>query len=577
MAVKKVSDLMKTTRKIEDTPTLQRNPYIKTKPFEPYPESTNISPPWYIDESKKPIEPFEKGQPSSLEYDTKPITENESGEPWYIDQNKKPYSDQNTSSGDLWYKDSDMKPYTESGGSGTPWYGEKDRKKVDGESTAGGLWYAEKENRKIQSFPTGKIAHKYRRKIQKFTHTYDLKAKNKKKYTKPKYITNSKSTKKSQQRFSVRSGKDFVDKHKKVDKLMRFHLNMTYGTSYGNTAKYFDRLYSIYPEKEMDGLCQYVFIVRPDLNILSTPNDLLKISKSEMNKKGYLQNVSPHDDPLFQYMLQKYPNMLRSLTNHLEGGNHDFIPFLVGRTESLQIPDYSIKNYKMNQPYTNYQLPYASNALESATGGEFDIVFREDNEFRIHKLFQTWLYYIDGVTRNRFGPKMKYVTHNKIDYACSVYNITCLRDAETIVYWSKYTGAFPTSVPNSDTSFQLRGDPNKTITIPFSYFYQESLNPYILLDFNKNSHVTKPNKTAYIPIYRSATLNDIGMKDYRDSSNKDITSHSINAKTKFRKSAPVALGSGNGLVGAPFICTVKDTNGWHYALRWKSIKDISGK
>lgn len=429
--------------------------------------------------------------------------------------------------------------------------------------------------RKIESFSKGKYTQQYTRSVDKMKHTYTYKpsSSSKKKYVVSKTITNSK-TKIKNQSPSVKSNNDFITKHKKVDKLMKFHMNMSWGNSYGNTAKNFDRLYSVYPEKELTSLYQYVFIVRPDLNIMSSASSLLSINTLN-TKNAMYQNVSPNSDQLFRYMFKKHPLMLRSLTSNL-AGSHDFIPYLVGRTESLQLSDYSIKNYVMQQPFSSNKLPYAGNSLESETGGQFDITFREDGELRIHKLFQTWLYYIDGVTRNKFSPKKKYIIHNQIDYACSVYCISCKADGETIVHWAKYTGAFPTSVPNSDLSFNLRGEPNKRVTIPFNFFRQEALDPLILVDFNKNAHVVSSNSQPYIPIYKPTTIGEIGMKDYRSAEMKAIgkkTDYSVGTETYFSKNAPVVLGTGNGLVGCPFICKIDN----QYYLRWKKIKDLSGK
>jgi hypothetical protein len=393
-----------------------------------------------------------------------------------------------------------------------------------------------------------------------------------------KYITNTKIENTSatfshpigKQKLSPSSHAD-AGISKKMGKAMKFNLNMNTGKGgyKENVGKYFDRLYSVYPEHEIDNLCQYVFIVRPDLNIVQdSTNKLVSLGDS---RADYLPNSSPDKDQLFRYMKKAYPYILYNLSG-TELSGHDFIPYLVGRTESLNLPDYTIKDYKMNQPFTNYNLPYASHALESQTGGQFEITFREDDDFQIHKLFQTWLYYIDGVTRNKFGPKVKYIKDNRIDYACSVYCITCKADATEIVYWTKYTGAFPTSVPNSDLSFNLRGSPNNKVTIPFDYFYTESLNPYILVDFNKNAHVTSnASKQAYIPIYRSGTVSSIGMAESRSKERKAVTKVRDGLGTQFVKSAPVALGSGNALVGAPFVCKI----GNKYYLRWKKIKNLT--
>ena len=447
--------------------------------------------------------------------------------------------------------------------------------------------------RAISPWPSNdysKYASKYTRKAVPWKHhTYEYKntkdIKKGTKYSKSSKMTNS-GVPTKEQTYSVKKPYNDTKKGSKADKLMHFHLNMSYGSGIENTSKYFDRLYSVYPERELTSVCQYVFIVRPDLNFYA-PNDkdgttLLSYSAYDI-KSGYMPATYPANDQFIRYMQTTNPNLMRALTPKLGGGKHDFIPFLVGRTESLQLPDYTLKDYKVTQPYTGFSLPYASHALESTTGGQFEITFREDSSMRIHHLFSIWTYYIDAVTRNKLGPKMKYIRENKMDYATSVYCITCAADATRILHWAKYTGAFPTSVPNSDMSFNLRGQVNNQVTIPFDYFLAEVMNPLILLDFNKNAHVNISKKSeAYIPVYHSGTLNDIGMEDARSSHQRkyDSNIHSGKLKTSYSKNAHVSLGSGNGLVGCPFVCKVKNKNDKvpHYELRWKTIgKDISGK
>lgn len=373
----------------------------------------------------------------------------------------------------------------------------------------------------------------------------------------------------------VLSPKSYKASHSKVDKLLQFHMNQSYGTKIDNTSLYFDRLYSVLPSRELVNTCQYAFFIRPDLNIYAA-NDkgghkLYNISAKAKNT-GYRAASCPSQDNFIRYMQYHHPNTLRSLTSQLEG-EHDFIPFLVGRTESLQLPDFSIQDYSMTQPYTGYSLPYASHSKKSTTGGTFEASFREDKQYRVHKLFQTWLYYIDAVTTNKFEPKYKHIRHNKMDYATSAFIITCAEDAETIIYWAKYTGAFPTINPNSNISFNLRGNVDNKVSVSFDYFLVEALDPYILVDFNKNAHVTNADSRPYVPVYNTVTLDTIGIKDYRSKEKKAYDKKKPGADTTFRKSTPIILGTGNGLVGAPYICKV-DKN---YKLRWKKIKDISGR
>lgn len=294
-------------------------------------------------------------------------------------------------------------------------------------------------------------------------------------------------------------------------------LNMT-TPSFQSIYQNFDRFYSIYPDMELTDLKHYIFLVRPELNILS-----------EINPKQISETCSK--DTWMKLMVKDHNIMAQHLSTSLDS-EHDFMPFLVGRAESLQIPDYSLRNYSISQPYTNFLMPYATNAIESRTGGSFDITFREDNMLRIHKLFYTWLYYIDGVSRNVFTPKKKYILYNKFDYVTSVYHLVTAPDGRTLLWWDKYTGCVPVNVPNSDMSFNLRGSTDNKVPISFVYFMHEALTPDILVDFNKNSRAVM---NMHVPLY-------------------DSSIH----------------GTGNALAGAPFIQKV---SGGYY-LRWRVPKKV---
>ncbi len=291
--------------------------------------------------------------------------------------------------------------------------------------------------------------------------------------------------------------------------------------SFQSMFQNFDRFYSVYPNIELTDLKQYVFLVRPELNVLSDSNPN-KVSDT-CSKDNWMKLMAKDNNI-----------MMRHLTTALDP-NHDFMTYLVGRTESLQIPDYSLKNYSISQPYTNFLMPYATNAIESRTGGTFDIIFREDNMLRLHKLFYTWMYYIDGVSRDIFKPKYKYIIYNKFDYVTSVYHFVCAPDGESILWWSKYTGCTPINVPNSDMSFNLRGSPDNKLAISFAYFLHEAMTPDILADFNENS---RASMNQYVPTY-------------------DEYSH----------------GTGNALVGAPFIHR-RDSEAYQYYLRWRRPKQF---
>lgn len=276
----------------------------------------------------------------------------------------------------------------------------------------------------------------------------------------------------------------------------------------------FDRFYSIDVCRESPSGKHYIFMCRPDLYLIENPGQNLMLSTT--SRVAY--------DAYFTYLADFYPQIIGSLTGDFAGikslqktsqaaaaasgyGNsistdgtririggamrtltiHAFIPYITSRIESLQLPDYTIKQNAIVQPYTKYSIPYSTSAIESSTGGSFDITFREDYDLSLHKLFYAWIYYMNGVMRNLFRPKDQYLKYNAIDYATSIYDFLVDDTGENVLYWAKYTGAIPTSVPMSDLSFNRGGKPDTNITIPFSYYYCEHMSREILLDFNYNS------------------------------------------------------------------------------------------
>lgn len=303
---------------------------------------------------------------------------------------------------------------------------------------------------------------------------------------------------------------------------------------FGNEAwKSFDRWYSVDLSQEGPSGRHYIFICRPDLNLVQQGST--SRSKQLNSKNG----VS--EDPYFQYLAAYYPDIISSLTaeyaitssslragaavtgsglgnslyNNREGGTnmpvHSLLPFLTSRAESLQLPDYSIKTDELRQPYTRYGIPYPTSAIESMSSGDFDITFRDDKFLSVRKLFYAWVYYMDGVMRDKFTPKDKYIIYNCFDYATSIYDFVVDETGENVIWWTKYTGCFPYQVPLSDMSFNRGSDPDPKCSISFKYFMCEPLSYATLIDFNFNSLGYRFMKTSETSM-RSDAMNPRSLK-----------------------------------------------------------------
>ena len=238
-------------------------------------------------------------------------------------------------------------------------------------------------------------------------------------------------------------------------------------------------------------------MTRPDLNI---------IDESDVNNKKILSNVAM-ENSIYEPIYATNPDILLSLTQGFSS-NHDFVPLITSRIESIQLPDYSVKSYMLQQPYTGYSIPYASHGIASTTGGTFNVVLRETGDLSIHKMFQAWLSYINDINIGKYYPKKQYVYENRMDYGVSFYDLICAPNGIDILYWIKYTGCFPSQLENSSLSFNLRGETNREVSIPFEYFLSEPMKWHVLVDFNKNAHIylQKDPKSSDVEINTKVTI-----------------------------------------------------------------------
>ena len=334
----------------------------------------------------------------------------------------------------------------------------------------------------------------------------------------------------------------------------------------------FNRYYAINLADESPSGKHYVFFCRPDLYLLDVKGNWYTLStKSRVAQDSFFQKLAYEDPMIIRSLTAEFADSnVRNIQSTFAApsqsgyGNstttdgtrdangvslsiHSLIPFLTGRVESIQLPDYSIKTFSLTQPYTKYSLPMSLTSIESTTGGSFDVSFREDSNFSITKMFYAWIRYMDGVMRNEYSPKAKYQKYNALDYATSVYDIIVDPTGTEIKFFGKYTGVIPTAVPLSDHGFNKSGGSSgaSSVNISFQYFHYEPLNPEILLDFNYNS-------LGYIYMENAGKYRVFDMRScplpYMDTYDSNY------------------LSAGRPYVGRPYV--VQDTQRRKFFLRW---------
>lgn len=273
---------------------------------------------------------------------------------------------------------------------------------------------------------------------------------------------------------------------KRLEKTLNLHIDdrdqlFRYYTNYYNRFKLAN------PNDFLSKSFAHVFFVRPDCNILDRAGD------EEFTLSPQLQSNAN-----FYYLYKNSPEVLRQLCQD-SGYNHDFMMLLSNKAGSFQLSDESLDSDTYGKALTGHRVAYGKHNINSKTAGDFSITYTDDRNFHIYQLHKAWTDYISMVYQGLINPRTYMMENRILDYATCVYYILCAEDGETIIFWSKYYGVFPVSIPSSQNSWakgNVMSSPD--FDIRYQYSWKEDYNPLSLIELNLNSG--KKNFTR-VPIF----------------------------------------------------------------------------
>lgn len=304
-----------------------------------------------------------------------------------------------------------------------------------------------------------------------------------------------------------------------------------YGSLYTELSENFNRFKINFPTYFAGKTFGHVFFTRPDIQFYLNDGTALRPAIA--------------DDMVFKGIHTMNPKLLKSLTRHFTA-DHGFQPFLSNTAASFEVPDEFIKTMEHGETMVGHKVQYGRNNIEANNAGTFNVNYTDDKYLSIYQIHKAWIDYISKVSRGEIDLKYTPYRANKVlDYTCSVYYILCAADNETVLFWTKYFGVFPTNTASSSASW-TKGSPvrNPDINIQYAYSMKEDLNVLSLAEFNALSSTS--GKTNYEPIYASA---------------KDENGNLVGMGTV-----------GRTMVGAPFIERKKNKVRTYYKLRFRNRK-----
>lgn len=280
---------------------------------------------------------------------------------------------------------------------------------------------------------------------------------------------------------------DGIRKSLNIDIMSRRQLFLNYTEAY-NKFKLAN------PNDMLSKSFAHVFFVRPDCNIFEGPWMGGQLA-------GNLKTLSE-----FYYALKHSPELLRQLTQSNAGYGHELMLYLSNKASSFELSDEVIEIDTYGNSMTGYKVPYGKHDVGSKTSGTFNITYYDDRDLHIYHLHRLWLNYISYVYRGKVSPLSEYIINKVIDYATCVYYILTAEDGETIIFWSKYWGVFPTNAPSSAYSYTIGnsgGIDNPEIHVQYQYAWKEDFNPLTLIEFNTH---TRNLGFSYVPNYQASKL-----------------------------------------------------------------------
>lgn len=232
---------------------------------------------------------------------------------------------------------------------------------------------------------------------------------------------------------------------------------------------YMNRFKLKFPSHELERAVGYIFFTKPDLNIL---DDTGKVRDQAAALYSLRDIMRSRDIAYVQSLKMNY--------------GPTFINLLSSYATNIDVVDVEMKPRTTSETSTNWKIMYGFRTSESRAANSLSINYGDDRNLAVYKTHKIWIEYINAVSLGLIDPKREYILKRVLDYAASIYYFLVSEDGETIIYYAKFTGVFPTNVPDSAYSW-AEGDEskNRNYQIHYQYSFYEPMNPMIINDFNK--------------------------------------------------------------------------------------------
>lgn len=230
----------------------------------------------------------------------------------------------------------------------------------------------------------------------------------------------------------------------------------------------------------------FVFFTRPNLFINSktpnpaTPNDEI------------IAYQNTYSDPFFSLFLSGEAvndpdSRLIDILSYKDDIKTNWIKILTNECKNFDPGDINMDTIDVFDTKQGYRMPLPTHTTASTAAGQLSFSMVETANLDLTKLISLWVKYVEHISDGSFRANPEMIQNGVLDYMCSIYYFVLGPDGRTIKYWEKYTGCWPTTIPNSSFRYSKGERQIVEISLNFNYLVKEVMNPRIFEDFNRTS------------------------------------------------------------------------------------------
>ena len=249
-----------------------------------------------------------------------------------------------------------------------------------------------------------------------------------------------------------------------------------YGSGNGSYGNLFNKTFrfGVYnPYGAISNAREFLFFTKPDLNIYTDSDKQNPKTQNEGLSSYFWQDIYENKDRIIRCLQYSYKDKIDPF-NHLLQNTV---------VSNLEVPSLNAPSVETSTNSYGVSLTYRGSSEESDDGPEFSLEFKDDRYLNVYSFFRAYEDYETLKKHGTIAPQKKYIMNRVIHDQFSIYKFIVDEDMETILYWGKYYGVYPTSLPRdafNSSNFQ----DGLSFSINFKAAFYEDMRPEILYDFN---------------------------------------------------------------------------------------------